>query len=264
MRITLLTDFGNRDGFVGAMKGIIASRAPNCQVIDLAHDVPAGDLRHASHVLFTTAPFFPAGTVHVVVVDPGVGTARRAVAVAVDDQMYIAPDNGVLTDVLQSAAGRVVATQITNAAFWQHPVSTTFHGRDIFAPVAAHIASGVPITALGSSINPDTLLRLEPLLAQVDDGRALGCVAYIDIFGNAVTSLSRQHLARLGVGPEALLVTVGDGLEVEIKQTYGSVAEGQPVAVIGSWGRLEIAVNGRSAAELLGLSFGQGVEVRPK
>lgn len=264
MRITLLTDFGSRDGFVGAMKGVIASRAPNCQVIDLAHDVPAGDLRHASHVLYTTAPFFPAGTVHVVVVDPGVGTARRAVAVAVDDQIYIAPDNGVLTDVLQSAAGRVVASQITNAAFWQHPVSTTFHGRDVFAPVAAHIAGGVPITALGSSINPDTLVRLEPLVAQVEDGRALGCVAYIDVFGNAVTSLSRQHLSRLGLGPEALTVAVRDGLSIPLKQTYGSVAEGEPVAVIGSCGRLEIAVNGRSAAEVLGLRFGQPIEVQPK
>ncbi len=217
MRITLLTDFGSRDGFVGAMKGVIASRAPNCLVVDLAHDVPPGDLRHASHVLYTTAPFFPAGTVHVVVVDPGVGTSRRGVAVAVDDQIYIAPDNGVLSDVLQSAAGRVVATQITNAAFWQHPVSTTFHGRDVFAPVAAHIAGGVPITALGSSINPDTLVRLEPLVAQVDEDLARGSVAYIDIFGNAVTSLSRQHLARLGAGPEALVVAVGDSVEIEVR-----------------------------------------------
>jgi S-adenosylmethionine hydrolase len=186
------------------------------------------------------------------------------VAVAVDDQIYIAPDNGVLSDVLHNAAGRVMATQITNAAFWQHPVSTTFHGRDVFAPVAAHIASGVPITALGSAINPDTLARLDALTAQVEEGRAVGCISYIDVFGNAVTTLSRQHLSRLGVGPESLLVTFGEGHRAPLKQTYGSVESGQPVAVIGSCGRLEVAINGESAATRLGLQFGQTVEVRVK
>ncbi|NUP99462.1 MAG: SAM-dependent chlorinase/fluorinase [Armatimonadetes bacterium] len=264
MRITLLTDFGDRDGFVGAMKGVIACRAPNVVVVDLAHNVPAGDIRHASHLLFTTAPFFPPGTCHVVVVDPGVGTERRAVAVAVDDQIYVAPDNGVLTDVLQAAAGRVMGVVLDKPAFWQHPISSTFHGRDIFAPVAAHIASGVPISAVGTTLDPDTLLRLHAPEIIASEGQVAGEVTYIDSFGNATTNLARKHLAEITTEVGRLEVQIGEGRCCPLEHTYASVPEGDPVAVIGSCGRMEIAINGGSAAQLLTLIPGSPIRVRSR
>lgn len=264
MVITLLSDFGDRDGYVGAMKGVIACRAPNVRVIDLAHNVPAGDIRHASHVLFTTAPFYPPGTCHVAVVDPGVGTDRRAVAVAVDDQIYVAPDNGVLTDVLHNAAGRVMGTVVSNPAFWQHPVSATFHGRDIFAPVAANIAIGVPLAAFGASLEPASLIRLHAPEVAADGSMAAGEVTYIDIFGNAVTNLSRHHVAQITTEAARIEVRFGDSQACRFAQTYGNVPTGEPVAVIGSRGRLEIAVNNGSAADQLGLTRGAKVVVRAK
>lgn len=263
MRITLLTDFGDRDGFVGAMKGVIASRAPNVVVVDLAHHVPHGNIRHASHVLFTTAPFFPAGTCHVAVVDPGVGLEdQRPVAVAVDDQIYVGPDNGILTDVLQSAAGRIMGVHLNNPAFWQHPISNTFHGRDIYAPVAAHVASGVPITACGSALNTDTLVRLHMPQVAADHRVARGEVTYVDTFGNCVTNLSRKHVAEVSVDVDKLVVELPSGTCCPVEQTYGSVAAGAPVAVIGSSGRLELAINGGSAARQLELEPGLAVKVR--
>ena len=264
MRITLLTDFGDRDGFVGAMKGVIACRAPDVVVVDLAHHVPPGDIRHASHVLFTTAPFFPPGTVHMAVIDPGVGTERRAVAAAIDDQIYVAPDNGILTDVLAAAAGRVMGVVLTNPAFWQHPVSSTFHGRDIFAPVAAHLASGVPITAAGSPLNPDSLIRLHAPRLTGSEGQWDGEITYIDAFGNAVTNLARKHVAALGGPDQRVQVEFGPGLNCFLEQTYGSVGAGETVAVIDSCGRVEVAVNGGSAAAMLGLEPGVPVTLRAR
>ncbi len=264
MRITLLTDFGDRDGYVGAMKGVIASRAPNVVVVDLAHHVPPGDVRHASHVLFTTAPFFPAGTCHVVAVDPGVGTARRPIVAAVDDQIYVAPDNGVLTDVLLAAAGRVMSVLLSNQAFFQHPISTTFHGRDIFAPVAAHLASGVPMTAFGPALDPDSLVRLHAPQAAMADGLVRGEVTYIDVFGNAVTNLSRKHVASVSTEAARLAIGVGDDAVCGLEPSYAHVEKGRLVAVIGSCGRLEIAVHGGSAAATLGLQVGSPVEVRTR
>lgn len=262
MRITLLTDFGDRDGFVGAMKGVIAARAPDAHVIDLAHHVPRGDIRHASFVLYATAPFFPAGTCHVVVVDPGVGTERRGVAMAVGEQLYVAPDNGVLTDTLNAATGRIVGVELTNAAFWQHPVSNTFHGRDIFSPVAAHLALGVPLSALGVALDPATLVRLPSAVVDVGEGLITGEVCYIDGFGNAVTNISRSHLADLDPDGQNLQISADTHQMGRLERTYGSVAEGQPVAVIGSCGRLELAICSGSAAEQLGLHTGSAVVVR--
>ncbi|MCC7491406.1 MAG: SAM-dependent chlorinase/fluorinase [Fimbriimonadaceae bacterium] len=264
MRITLLTDFGDRDGYVGAMKGVIASRAPNVTVVDIAHHVPAGDVRHAAHVLGSTAPFFPAGTVHVVVVDPGVGTARRPIAVVVDDQVYVAPDNGVLSDVLAAAAGRVAAVLLSNSAFFQQPVSSTFHGRDIFAPVAAHLAAGVPLSAFGESLEAAGLTRLESPQTSSGVGWVAGQVTYLDTFGNAVTNLSRRQIATVTTEATTLVVDVDDParLSCPLVATYGQVADGELAAVIGSCGRLELAVNGGHAASRHGLQPGVAVKVR--
>lgn len=264
MQITLLTDFGDCDGHVGAMKGVIACRAPEARVVDIAHHVPPGDIHRAAHVLSVTAPFFPAGTCHVVVVDPGVGTNRRALAVAVDEQIYVAPDNGVLTSVLQSAAGRIGGVELTNAAFWQHPVSNTFHGRDIFAPVAAHLALGVPMSMLGRAVDPETLVKIELPTASLVDGVIQGCITYIDHFGNGVTSIPGSLISSLTTDAAALSVTVGEHEIGRLHKTYGSVEPGEPVALIGSYGRLEIALNSRSAAELLGLVPGAPVLVSVK
>ncbi len=263
MLITLLTDFGDQDGLAGVMKGVIATRAPSAQVIDLAHHVPPGDIRHAAHVLASSAPFFPAGSCHVVVVDPGVGTDRLAVALAVDDQIYVAPDNGVLTDVLAAAAGRVGGVALTNPAFWQHPVSATFHGRDVFAPVAAYLATGVPLSALGTAIDPSTLQRL-PTPKPTASGQAVaGEVVYVDGFGNAITNIARIHLASLAADGTGLQVVFGERT-CPLATSYGSVANGEPVAYIGSCGRVEVAINGDRAADRFDLRVGHVVTVSPR
>ncbi len=261
MVITLLTDFGDADGYVGAMKGVIAKRAPQVPVIDLAHGLAPGDIVAAGEVLAATAGLFPAESIHVVVVDPGVGTGRRAVALLCDDQLYLAPDNGVLSGVLEQANGRVAAVCIDNPAFWRQPVAATFHGRDIFAPVAAHLALGVPLGSIGSTIDPDSLVRLPPARVAWSGGRVEGEIVRFDRFGNAITSLQRHHLARVNMDQTALRVELA-GLDLPLSTTYGDAAEGEPVAVVGSGGRLEISVRGASARERLGLAAGGTVSVR--
>jgi S-adenosylmethionine hydrolase len=249
--ITLLTDFGLGDGYVGALKGVIAAIAPQAQVVDLAHDLPCGDVAHAAWVLRTAAPCWPAGTAHVAVVDPGVGTDRRAVALAVDDQVYFAPDNGLLSWVLRTA-GTPKAIELTNAAFWRHPVSATFHGRDVFAPAAAYLVAGVPFSALGQPLDADTLVRLD--LPADDPTSRRGVVVAIDRFGNAITSLCPVAVEG------AATVVVGERA-VPLRRAFAEAAPGEALAYVGSSGRLEIGVNRGSAAEALGLRVGAPVAV---
>jgi S-adenosylmethionine hydrolase len=249
--VTLLTDFGTRDGYVAAVKGVLLARCPGAILVDVTHAIPPGDVAAAAFVLAQAAPHFAAGTVHLVVVDPGVGSDRRAIACAIGAQLYVAPDNGVLTRVLE-AEESPRAHEISRQALRLASVSNVFHGRDLFAPAAAHLASGAPLAALGPALPGASLVRAawpEPRL-EADGGE--GQVIYVDRFGNLVTNLPLDPRAAQGVATVA-------GREVPVRRTYSDVAPGALVAVRGSSGLLEIARNRGSAADALGVGPGDVV-----
>lgn len=255
--ITLLTDFGTQDVYVGVMKGVIAQICPQAQVIDLTHAIPPQDLLAARFNLLNAYPYFPAGTLHLAVVDPGVGTARRGIAVETERGLLIGPDNGIFSGILQRYPAQAVVA-LTQAEYWRTPIlSPTFHGRDVFAPATAHLARGVPLQALGETIAPDSLIRMDiPAVMRVG-ARLQGWVQYCDRFGNLITNLAPEHLPstpwQVQIEPHA----------VPPARTYGEAGPGQPVALIGSHGWLEIAVNGGSAQALLQAGVGTGVWVVP-
>ena len=251
-RITLLTDFGTRDGYVAAMKGVIASLAPNAMVDDASHDIGPGDIAAASFTLARYARRYPPGSIHVVVVDPGVGSARRALAAMIDGRAYVAPDNGVLTDVLDDARETRII-EITDTAILSGEVSATFHGRDIFAPAAARLASGWELDRLGSPVNDPVVLDVPQPKRERDQVR--GVVMHIDRFGNLITNIPGGWLSA------AATVRIGDMDVGGVRRTYADTAPGTALALIGSDGHLEIAVRDGSAAQLLGAIRGTAVHV---
>lgn len=252
--ITLTTDFGMRDWFVGTMKGVIAGIAPRAKVIDLTHDLPQGDIRGGAFALAASCRFFPEGTVHVAVVDPGVGSRRKAIAVQTDKRVFVGPDNGVLSWVL--AKEKITAVRaLENQTYFLQPVSRTFHGRDVFASVAAHLSRGVPITKFGPALKD--LVWLDWSGPRKRRGEIEGEVVYIDGFGNAITSLEGNLLpgASCAVYAKRRLVC-------PLGTFYQGVAPKTPIAIVGSSGFLEIAVNGGSAEKLLGMRIGTRVVLR--
>lgn len=252
-RVTLLTDFGGSDGYVAAMRGVIASIAPLAIIEDAAHDIPPGDVSAAAWALARYWQLYPVGTVHVVVVDPGVGSQRRPLAMEAFGRHIVAPDNGCATLVLAEVpAARVHA--IENTALLRHPVSRTFHGRDVFAPVAAHLAMGVPLESVGPVM--DDAVRL-PLPAPRRSGDTLhGAIVHVDRFGNLITNLPGE------VAAQVFELDV-DGRSVgPIHETYASVAPGEVLALIGSAGLIEISVRNGSAAAVLGAARGSVVRGR--
>jgi hypothetical protein len=261
--VTLLTDFGLGDAYVGIMKGVILSVAPDARMVDITHQVSPQNLIQAAFLIDSATPYFPRGTLHMVVVDPGVGSRRRILALETDAYRFLAPDNGVLTRVLEKTAVRTVVA-VENPDFFLPTVSGTFHGRDIFAPVAAHILRGVPLQRLGPGISPDTLVRLDLPAPRVSDaGEWIGTVIDMDRFGNLVTNLEAALLAVSG--PQALAaltIHVGSGRIRGLSVSYAAVAPGEPLAVIGSRGTLEISVNQGSAADYFSTSLGDTVRVQ--
>lgn len=240
--VTLLTDFGTVDGYVGEMKGVLLSRAPDVQIVDITHDVPPQDVERARLTLARVWRRFPAGTIHVVVVDPGVGSSRPALAVSSHDRFLVGPDNGVLSPSLLMPGARVVELPIPSSA------SATFHGRDVFAPAAAALARGESIDALGAPASAP-IVRRTPEPTRASDGSIDGEVIMIDRFGNAVTNL-------LGLRGGAIRI---DGRVLPLRRTYGEVEVGEPIAVVGSTGFIEIAVRDGSAARQLSLKRGSRV-----
>jgi len=245
MIITLTTDFGLKDPFVGAMKGVILSRNPDVRIVDITHDIPSYDVLEASIVIADACRFFPVGTVHVVVVDPGVGSARRPIAVKgtgkAIGQMFIGPDNGVFSLV----AGSEPAHHITNIELFQHPISQTFHGRDIFAPVAAYLAAGAPMESVG------------PVLAGfvTNSGQSNPSVLRVDKFGNILTNLRRVQLGR------DFIIRAG-GIEIRrLLSSYSEASPGEVFAIEGSAGLIELCMNLESAANRLKLQRGAEFEV---
>ena len=253
MIVTLLTDFGLQDEYVGVMKGAVLSVQPSAVIVDLCHEVPAGDVEKAAWALEWAWCYFPAGTVHVAVVDPGVGSARKILCVSHRKHLFLAPDNGLLSRVL-AGSRRLNAFWVKNDRFFLKPVSQTFHGRDIFAPVAAHLCGGLDPAKLGPR------LRSVRLLPAGRPGRRkdgyLGHVIQFDRFGNAVTDLPW-----VAGTPGRWSIRVGGRRIAEIRASYSAVPEGAPLAVVGSRGLLEIAVNRGSAHGELGLNAGDSVEV---
>ena len=256
--VTLLTDFGVSDGYVAAMKGAILTVCPGATLVDISHNVPAHNVRHAAFVLGTTFPFFPAGTVHVCVIDPGVGGARRAIAVQAAGQRFVAPDNGLLTAVL--ALGHYQAVELVEARFWRTATpSATFHGRDIFAPVGAHLAAGATLMDVGAPV--ENLQRLDsPAPIRCSDGRLLGHIAHIDRFGNAITDIPATWLGSDG----EMACKVGGAIVPVSSLSYVSVPRGSLLALVGSHGFLEIAVREGSAEGTLGVRVGAPVTVWTK
>jgi S-adenosylmethionine hydrolase len=258
--VTLLTDFGSSDAFVGVMKGVILGICPRARVVDLCHEVPPQDLETAAFLLDTAYRYFPPGAIHLAVVDPGVGGERRAVAVQAADYFFVAPDNGLLSYVLEAGEPKA-AVAITNPAVMLHPVSRTFHGRDLFAPAAAHLAAGMALEELGPPVTG--LRRFEVSRPALTRDRIEAHVIHCDRFGNAITDLDERTLREwLGEQDERHLVVRADAAEVRgLAPSYVAAGEGQPLAILGSSGRLEVAVNGGSASVRYGLARGQAVIV---
>jgi S-adenosylmethionine hydrolase len=257
--ITFTSDFGHQDWFVGVVHGVLHGLCPEARVVDLAHGIPPGNLARAAFVLEAAAPDFPDGTVHLAVVDPGVGTARRALAVSARGQRFVGPDNGLLEWALAAADAEVRA--LTEERYFRRPVSRTFHGRDVFAPVAAQLACGLALDQVGPRVNDPVRLDAAPP-RRVDDA-LVGRVVYVDRFGNALTNLTAERIAAEfpRVPDERLEVDVGTRTIHGLTRSYGDAPMGAIVAIMGSSGRLEIAQVGGDAADRLGLGEGDGVRV---
>jgi len=253
--VTLTTDFGTRDPWVGIVKGVILARCPEARLVDLTHEIGAQDVLEGMLALAAAAPFFPAGTVHLAVVDPGVGGQRRPLAIAAGGQWFVGPDNGVLSVALREPGWSAVT--LTAPAHRLTPVSRTFHGRDVFAPAAAALARGVALEALGPRV--DDPRRLEPPRARRAGPAVVGEVIRVDRFGNLLTSIVAGDLAAVGGAP---VVEVG-GRTVRLVEAYAAVAVGKAGAVIDSEDRVEVFVRDGSAAVTLGLGRGAAVRVRP-
>lgn len=252
--ITLLTDFGSRDGFAGVMKGVILSIAPAVCVVDISHKVPSQDIHSGCLLLETSFSYFPKGSIHVAVVDPGVGSGRRGLVIESRGSFFVGPDNGIFTPVLEGAQ----IHSIENPRFMLEPVSLTFHGRDIFAPVAAHLSLGHRLEEFGPSVkDPQCLHLAEPLVSSKE---IEGVVLYIDHFGNLITNFRTACLRSL---PWPRVVAVlEDGSQWPLKGTYSDVSPGQPCAVIGGFDRLELSIFLGSAEDKSGAKAGSRVWLR--
>jgi S-adenosylmethionine hydrolase len=244
--ITLLTDFGTADGYVGELKGVLATGAAGAAIVDIAHDLASQDVEGARLALARYWRRFPPGTVHLVVIDPGVGGDRAALAVESEGRFLVGPDNGVLSPALLHAGARCVSLPIPPAA------APTFHGRDVFAPAAAELAQGIALDGLGEPFG-GPIIRRTPEAVRRDDGMIAGVVITIDRFGNAVTNLMARRGGAITVGRRRL----------PLSRTYVDVEQGAPVALVGSSGLVEIACRDGSAASLLGLARGSPVLLEP-
>ena len=255
--IALLTDFGRRDAYVGVMKGVILTICPDATLVDLTHDVPAHDVRHGARVLAACAPYYPAGTIFVAVVDPGVGSPRRAIAIDDGRHRFVGPDNGLLIGALASSPPIVV--EIAAPEYQRPAVSRTFEGRDRFAPVAAHLARGVPIGALGPRVVDP--VRLEWTAPVVSAASVTGVVDDVDHFGNLVTNVPRAALDAVQAGGR-VEITLGGRVVPRLVAAYADVAAGEACALVGSTDRLEIAVHGGRADTHFAAGAGTPVAVR--
>jgi S-adenosylmethionine hydrolase len=260
--ITLMTDFGIKDGNVGVMKGVIWNICPTAQISDLSHVVQAQNIREAGYILARSVSYFPKGSIHVVVVDPGVGTQRRPMAAQIGDWFYVGPDNGTITSWLERAEQeglRAEFIELNRPEYWLQNISHVFHGRDIFSPVAAHLANGVSLHELGAPFQDPVKLEL-PGPEKTDHGWR-GEVIHIDHFGNVSTNIRIENLGDAMKAKENISVRLA-GVEITgLVDTFGERPVGDLVALIGSTGNLGIAVVNGNAQQRLGTKVGDRVEV---
>jgi hypothetical protein len=251
--ITLTTDFGLSDPYVAMMKGVILSINPASHLVDISHHISAGAIVEAAHLILEAAPFFPKGTVHVAVVDPGVGTERRPIAIQTPSCFFVGPDNGVFWPaVRQETQAKVV--HLTESAYFLPRITRTFHGREIFAPVAAHLSRGVDPARMGAVITDALPLEL-PEPVEKDD-RLHGQIVRVDHFGNLVTNIHENVLAGFLKSSDPL-IQVGPLFLKRLRETYAHAGKGEPLALINSSGFLEIAVNRGRASETVGVQDGE-------
>ncbi|MFH5832965.1 S-adenosyl-l-methionine hydroxide adenosyltransferase family protein [Halalkalibaculum sp. DA3122] len=254
--VTLTTDFGLQDYYVSAMKAVMLDIAPDVRFVDISHEVPDQDIMAGSWVLQNSAPLFPTGSVHLVVIDPGVGTDRNPIALKVDDQYYVGPDNGIFS--LLTEDKEFEAVRLTNDTFWHEQRSNTFHGRDIFAPVAAHLSNGVSLADLGEPLEDLKTYRWASPIADKDGLQ--GWIIHIDKFGNLVTNLHYSLIEDV-IGKQSVKIYVGNMILDELVPTFGSVPDGEPAAYIGSSGMLEVGINKGDAAEMMSVKKGAQISL---
>ncbi|MEG4999769.1 SAM hydrolase/SAM-dependent halogenase family protein [Microcoleus sp. B4-D4] len=264
--ITLLTDFGLSDVYVGVMKGTIAQINSQLKVIDITHQIPSQNIAAGRFCLMTAFAYFPAETVHIAVVDPGVGSKRRGIAIKCANCWLVGPDNGLFSGVLSRESAlakpskRIAAVELTNSQYWRSPfASSTFHGRDIFAAAGAHLANGVPLEELGDAIDPASLVQLQIPNCAVTATGAVGCVQYVDRFGNLITNIPNNCIVCNNWS--VIISNSCDPIRIPSGKTYSDSKPGDLIAITGSDGWLEIAVYGGSAQSVLQLQFGDMVEV---
>ena len=255
MIITLTTDFGLEDPFVGIIKGVILGIAPGVELVDITHEIRSYNILEAAFLVHNAYHYFPAGSIHLIVVDPGVGSTRRPIAAVAKGHIFVAPDNGVLSCILNndSAAARPSVYWIQNQSLFLNSVSQTFHGRDIFAPVAAHLARGTPIESVGPAI--ENVVRKDLPKPEARDRKLVGTVLHVDKFGNVITNLKRSHL-----GTDFAIRVAGRS----ITRLCSSFSDGSPeelFAIEGSTGYIELALNQGSAADRLKVRPGAEIEL---
>jgi len=271
--ITLTTDFGLSDGFVGTMKGVILNINPQATIVDITHDIAPQNIEQGAFLFANAAHYFPANTIHVVVVDPGVGSSRRAIAMQTGETFFVAPDNGVLTTSLklkvpsqkldavqeskiENQKSKILVVHLNRAEYWLTDISNTFHGRDIFAPVAAHLSLGVPLKTMGDPIDDWTRLAIA-MPTREANGALVGKVIHIDRFGNLITNIPAEMVA----GLKDARIEIGESTLRGIRQTYADAAPGELIALVSSSGNLEIAVRQGNASVILGIGIGKIVRL---
>lgn len=274
--IALLTDFGSIDPFVGIMKGVISQIAPGASFVDISHEVPSGDIKRAAIMLWQATPYFPAGTIFLTVVDPGVGTSRRGIILKTEQQIYIGPDNGLFTFVLDKSSQ---AWELSDSKFQLSRSSTTFHGRDIFSPAAAYAARGIDASEFGNCVT--NIIRLPDPHFQIGEDQLEGEILYIDKFGNLLTSIGKfikldqsgfaldpwidvttEPSEDIIVGRKSSSMILPNGSQLSWMTTFADISEDECGLLVGSSGLLEIAANRESAADVLGLSLGDRVTLK--
>lgn len=254
--ITLTTDFGTQDYYVSAMKAVMLGIAPDVRFVDVSHEIPPQDIMAGAWVIRNTAFLYPPGTVHLVVIDPGVGTSRNPVALKIKDQYFVGPDNGIFSLFFNEF--EYEACKLNNADFWRKGVSNTFHGRDIFAPVSAYLSNGTSLSEIGEPI--DELVTYHWAVPIADKDGLQGWVLHIDRFGNLITNLT-QELIEDHLEKKHVKIYVGNTMLNKIVTTFGDVEDGEPAAFIGSSGNLEIGINKGNAARMLSVDKGAQISI---
>ena len=256
--ITLLTDFGQQDYFVGAMKGVILSINPDARIVDISHEIPPRDIDAAAFNLLSCYEDFPAQTVHAAVVDPGVGSDRRGIAIECAGQFFVGPDNGLFSWICEREKDWM-AVHLTNRRFFRQPVSRTFHGRDIFAPFVAHLSNGTALSEFGEPVRD--IVKLDSLAPKTINGNTIeGRIIHIDRFGNCVTNFSAEHLSSRATATSWKML-INDREIDSLRESFAEGKRNEIFCIVGSAGFLEISARNASAAELLGVRRGQKVQL---